>query len=106
MRWRQSFLDEVSQSLQRLGLTACPVCGLADSLGVGHLPVLLNDGGFPSRPHDCSLVEDCGGDLTFAVRVECSACGHLMLFNALRFRTADEKIIMTKGPDGECQLGQ
>jgi ribosomal protein L37E len=113
MRWRQSFLAEVSQSLRRLGLTACPVCGLADSLGVGHLPVLLNDGGFPlndggfpSRPHDCSLAEDRCGDLTFAVRVECAACGYLMLFNALRFRTADEKIIVPEGPDEECQLGE
>jgi ribosomal protein S27AE len=106
MRWRQSFLDEVSQSLQRLGLKACPVCGLADSLGVGRLPVLLNDGGFPTRPHACSLTKDCDGDLTFAVRVECGACGYLMLFNALRFRTADEKIIAAEGADGEGQLAE
>ena len=46
MRWRQSFLVEVSQTLRQLGLAACPVCGLADSLSVGHLPVLLVGGGF------------------------------------------------------------
>ena len=40
MRWRQSFIDEVSQALQQLGLRACPVCGSAESLSItqtGHL---------------------------------------------------------------------
>lgn len=88
MRWRQSFLAEVSQALRQLGLTACPVCGLADSLDVSHFPGLLFDGGFPAD-----------GDLTFAVRMECNACGHLMLFNSQRFRTADEKIMVADGPE-------
>ena len=107
MRWCQRFQAEVSQSIQQLGLKACPVCGLADSLGVGHLPVLLNDGGFPPRAHDDSRGEDCDADadLTLAVRIECAACGYLMLFNALRFRNADEKIIVPEETD-EGQLGQ
>ena len=94
MRWRQSFLAEVSQTLRLLGLTACPVCGLADSLDVGHLPELLFDGGFTPRTGDHCWGEDGDGDLTLAVRIECNACGYLMLFNAQRFRTADEKIIV------------
>jgi hypothetical protein len=72
------------------------VCGLADSLAVGHFPVLLDDGGFPPRSHDHSLGDR---DLTFAVRIECPACGYLMLFNAKRFRTADEKIIVPEGTE-------
>lgn len=103
MRWRPSFLAEVLQSLRQFGLAGCPVCGLADSLGIGHLPVLLLDGGFPSGTDDNSLGED--GDLSFAVRIECNACGYLMLFNAQRFRTADEKIIVAEGTEQEGQLG-
>jgi hypothetical protein len=106
MRWRQSFLAEVSQSLRQLGLTACPVCGLADSLEAGHLPVLLVDGGFPPGTDDNSLGEDGDGDLTFSVRIECNACGYLMLFNAQRFRTADEKIILPERTKQEGQLGE
>lgn len=101
MRWRPSFLAEVSQSLQQLGLKACPVCGLVDSLGVGHLPVLLFDGSFPPRTDDDPPVGDCESDLTFAVRIECTACGYVMLFNAQRFRTADEKIVMPEQADEE-----
>ena len=33
------------------------------------------------------------GDLTFAVRIECATCGHLMLFNAQRHRNGDAKIL-------------
>ena len=105
MRWRESFLAEVSHSLRQLGLTACPVCGLADSAGISPWPVLLVDGGVPPCPDEHPLGEDCGGDLTFAVRIECAACGYLMLFNALRFRTAHEKIIVPEGTEGD-QLGE
>jgi hypothetical protein len=105
MRWRESFLAEVSQSLRQLGLRACPVCGLADSVDIGPLPVLLVDGGVPPCTDEHPLGEDRGGDLTFAVRIECAACGYLMLFNALRFRTANEKILVLEGTEGD-QLGK
>lgn len=75
------------------------MCGLADSLDLGHLPVVLADGGCPPWAHDHSLDEDCDGDLAFAVRIECAACGYLMLFNAQRFRIADEKIIVLEETD-------
>ena len=45
-------------------------------------PVFLADGRSPAEP---------GADLTFAVRVECGTCGHVMLFNAQRYRTGDER---------------
>ena len=106
MRWCPSFLAEVSQSLWQLGLKACPVCGLADSVDIGALPVLLVDGGLPPRTNDHPLGEDRGDELTFAVRIECAACGYLMLFNALRFRTANEKIIVAGGTDEGDQLGE
>jgi hypothetical protein len=106
MRWRESFLAEVSQSLRQLGLKACPVCGLADSVDIGPSPVLLVDGGVPPCTDDHPPGEDRDGDLTFAVRVECAACGYLMLFNALRFRTANEKIIVAGGTEEGDQLGE
>lgn len=85
-------MTEVFESLQQLGLRACPVCGSAESLNMSPLPVVLLDGGFPSEAEDLNSEEECG-DLTFSTRVECGTCGHLMLFNAQRFRTGDEKII-------------
>jgi ribosomal protein S27AE len=98
MRWRQSFMAEVSDTLQRLGLRACPVCGSLESLDMSHFPVFLADGRSPAEP---------GDDLTFAVRVECGTCGHVMLFNAQRYRTGDEKILMLGlTEDEESSLGE
>jgi hypothetical protein len=97
MRWRPAFMAEVSETLQRLGLRACPVCGSLESLDMSHFPVFLADGRFPAEP---------GTDLTFAVRVECDTCGHVMLFNAQRYRTGDEKILMLGlNEDEESSLG-
>ncbi len=92
MRWRRTFLTEVFESLQQLGLRACPVCRSAESLDMSPFPVVLFDGDFPSEAEALNSGEE-RGDLIFSVRVECSTCGHLMLFNAQRFRTGDEKII-------------
>jgi hypothetical protein len=94
MRWRQTFMAEVSESLQQLGMRACPVCGSTESLSMSPFPVLLVDGEFPPDADDLPLGEDRDGDLTFAIRVECITCGHLMLFNAERYRTGDDKIIV------------
>jgi len=94
MRWRQTFMAEVSESLQQLGMRACPVCGSTESLGMSPFPVLLVDGEIPPDADDLPLGEDRDGDLTLAIRVECITCGHLMLFNAERYRTGDDKIIV------------
>jgi hypothetical protein len=104
MRWRQSFIAEVSQALQLLGLGACPICGSADALGIGRLPAFLLDGGPPPEGEDAPLGEDHDYDLTFAVRIECTACGYLMLFNAIKFRTGDEPILVRDRADEEDQL--
>ena len=102
MRWRQSFMAEVAETLQHLGMKACPVCGSAESLSMGRFPTLLVDGSLPSDAGNLSP-EERGGDLTFAVRVECATCGHLMLFDSRRYRTGDEKI-MEATRDEERQL--
>jgi Zn ribbon nucleic-acid-binding protein len=99
MRWSPSFTDEVIEALEQLGMRACPVCGSADSLGMSPFPVLLVDAG-PSRDDGASRGEERSeGDMTFAVRVECATCGHLMLFNSLRFRTGDQKIMVRELTD-------
>jgi len=84
-------MTEVFESLLRLGLRACPVCGSAESLSMSPFPAILVDGEFPLDPD--ALPEEEGGDLTFAVRIECTTCGHLMLFNAQRYRTGDVRIL-------------
>jgi hypothetical protein len=103
MRWRQSFIAEVSQALRQLGLRTCPVCGSAEALGMGRFPVFLLDGGLPSDGDDVSLGKDHDHDLTFAVRIECTACGYLMLFNALKFRTGDERILVRERAEEKGQ---
>ena len=104
MRWHQSFIAEVSQALQQLGLRACPICGSADALGIGRFPVFLLDGGPAPDRDDLALGEDHDYDLTFAVRIECSACGHIMLFNAQKYRTGDEQILVRDRAEEEGQL--
>ena len=101
MRWCQSFIAEVSQALQQLGLRTCPICGSADALSIGRFPAFLFDGGPPPDADDLSLGEDHDYDLTFAVRIECTACGHLMLFNALKYRTADEPVLVRERAEEE-----
>ena len=106
MRWRQAFMAEVFETLQQLGLRACPVCGSAESLAMSHFPVLLVDGRFPPEGDALPLGDDREGDLTFAVRIECTTCGHLMLFNAQRHRSGDEKILVPeKAEDNESPFG-
>lgn len=72
------------------------MCGSLESLEMSEFPVFLADGRFPAEP---------GADLTFAVRVECGTCGHVMLFNAQRYRTGDEKILMLT-EDEESSRGE
>src|SRR5437879_11701821 len=93
MRWRQAFMAEVHQSLQQLGMRACPVCGSAESLGMSPFPVLLVEGRFPADADDLPLGGERDGDLTFAARVGCAPCGYLMLFDSSRYRTAEEKLL-------------
>ena len=76
------------------------MCGSEESLSMGQCPVLLVDGGIPPDADAVAPRENSDGDLTFAIRVECTTCGHLMLFNAQRFRSADDKILVSgRGED-------
>ena len=106
MRWTQCFIAEVSQALQQLGLRACAVCGSAEALGIGRFPVFVVEGGPPLHGDDPPLGEDHDYDLTFAVRIECTACGHLMLFNSTKYRTGDEPILVRDRTEEEGQLPQ
>jgi hypothetical protein len=106
MRWRPTFMAEVTTTLQQLGLKTCPVCGSAKPLDMSCFPVLLVDGRFPPAVDVLAPGEHPGGDLTFAVRLECPTCGHLMLFDAQRYRTGDEKILVGDViEDGDGQPG-
>jgi hypothetical protein len=51
--------------------------------------VLLTDAGpVPGRG------EEQLDDITVAVKAECTACGHWMLFDSLKFRTGQERIML------------
>ena len=104
MRWRQAFIAEVSRALQQLGLRACPVCGSADALSIGRFPAFWLDGGPPLGRDDLLLGEDDDYHLTFAIRIECTTCGHLMLFNAEKYRTGEEPILERERAEEEGQI--
>lgn len=70
------------------------MCGSTESLSLDRCPVVLIDADFPPEEDDYGVGEARDGDMTFAVRVECATCGHLMLFNSERYRTGDEKIMV------------
>jgi hypothetical protein len=94
MRWHRSFLAVVGQRLQQLGVRACPVCGRADSLRVSPFPVLLtNEGPVPGAAARARPREPFD-DITAAVKTECAACGHRMLFDSLKFRTGPDRIML------------
>ena len=99
MRWRKAFMAEVDKVLHQLGMRACPVCGSAQSLTMSPFPILLVDAGFHRGAGDINSAQQHDGDVTFAVRVECAICGHLLLFNAQKYRTGDEKILVSEPTD-------
>jgi hypothetical protein len=96
MRWHHSFLAAVGQRLRQLGLRTCPVCGPADSLRVSPFPVLLTDAG-PAPARGREQLDD----ITVAVKAECAACGHWMLFDSVKFRTGQERIMLFEVDEDE-----
>ena len=107
MRWRNAFMAEVAQTLVQLGIRPCPVCGAVRSLTMSPFPVLLVDAGIPGHADSGSDRPDHDGDVTFAVRLECASCGLLLLLNAQKYRSADEKILVADLTDEhERQLGE
>lgn len=95
MRWRKTFLAEVTERLLTLGYKGCPVCGASnDSIVVHRLPVILVCGDFPPAMGGGPLSRDPDRQLAFAVRIECALCGHIMLFNAQKYRSGDEQVLV------------
>jgi hypothetical protein len=98
MRWRPTFISEVSRTLEQLGMKICSVCGSADSLDISPFPVILVDCRAPSSaamPLDGAE----GDEMIFAIRAECLICGHLSLFNSEKYRNGDEKILVGERND-------
>ena len=61
----------------------------------------LVDGEFPPKVGGLPLEADFDRQVTFAVEIECTTCGHIMLFNAERYRTGDEAIMVAGLTDEE-----
>src|ERR1700741_1101188 len=101
MRWHRSFLTGVGRRLQQLGLRACPVCGRADSLRVSPFPVLLTDAGPVPGAAAPAPAQEQVDDITAAVKAECAVCGHWMLFDSLKFRTGQERIVLFEADEEE-----
>lgn len=106
MRWRQAFMFEVLVALRQLGMQACPVCRSTDTLSVSPFPTIISEAKASPGTDGLLSWEEPGIDVTFAVRVECTTCGYLMLFNSRQYRTAEEKILeLQAGEEHESQPG-
>lgn len=101
MRWRKTFIAEVTERLLSLGYRGCPVCGASDSILVHRLPVLLICGDFPPAMGGGPIAKDPDRQMGFAVRIECGLCGHMMLFNAQNYRGGDEQVLVAGLTDEE-----
>ena len=78
-----------------------PVCGRADSLRVSPFPVLLTDDGPVPGAAARARAPEPWDDITAAVKAECTACGHWMLFDSLKFRTGAERITLFEVDEDE-----
>jgi hypothetical protein len=87
--------------LQQLGLRACPVCGQADSPRVSPFPVLLTDDGPIPGAAAPAPAQEHFDYVTAAVKAECAACGHWMLFDSLKFRTGQDRITLLEVDEEE-----
>src|ERR1700745_2403990 len=101
MRWHRSFLAAVGQRLQQLGLRACPGCGRADSLRVLPFPASVAGPGLCPAPAAPAPLQEHFDDITAAVKAECAVCGHWMLFDSLKFRTGQERIMLFEADEEE-----
>jgi hypothetical protein len=87
-RWRTTFLDETFKHLGLLGLESCPVCHTSS----------WSMAKWPSFGFSGDLLPSIDGTPTgpmvdLFVRVDCTTCSYVMLFDSERFRTDDEKIL-------------
>src|ERR1700741_4374863 len=101
MRWHRSFLAAVGQRLQQLGLRACPGGGREASRPLSPFPVLLADAGPAPGPAAPAPLQEHFDDITAAVKAECAVCGHWMLFDSLKFRTGQERIMLFEADEEE-----
>jgi hypothetical protein len=91
MRWRKTFLIEMYDHLQRLGLSRCAVCGSDDLLPHRYPHVVFISG----LPPTVTGVPDPEANVEYLVRIECQRCGYVLMFDAEKFRTGDEPITVT-----------
>lgn len=76
MKWARPVLEEMTTRIAQMGLDHCSVCGTG-TLGVLERPIVANMGGIPGGKS-----EDSGTNILFWIGVECSVCGHVMLFES------------------------
>ena len=100
MRWRQTFIAEVSQALQQLGLRACPVCGSAEGLGIGRFPAFWS----PTDDRDDQGIKIAGvfGDLhqprpSAAFRLAVNGCYRALQHPWQQAQTADDPVDSRRG---------
>ena len=101
MRFRKKFIGEVTGHLAQFGLKSCPICG-GEVLTVDRRPTLLSVGGVHHEPDDPR--RDPEANVIFALKVQCEACGHVLLFDSERHRGGDDKIFFKGSLEDEAKF--
>lgn len=95
----KKFTREMVDAVTALGLLTCLVCG-SEALTANRKPTLLLVGGLASGSGDPP--NDPGANVIYGFTVQCSVCGHILLFDLENHRGPDEPVPIRGGhPDPE-----
>lgn len=97
-RFRKKIRREISDRIVAFGLTECPVCN-GTTLSVSPYPVMVSYGGIHYEKGDPR--HDAEANVNYMLKVECSICGYVMLFNSEQHRGPDEKTLVAAGFDDQ-----
>ena len=86
-------MRSLSERLQQLGLECCPVCN-STQLEVDRRPAIVQLGAI--EPLGQASSPDA--DIVYALRVVCTLCGHMLLFDSEQHHHGDEPVLI-EGPD-------
>jgi|HubBroStandDraft_4_1064222.scaffolds.fasta_scaffold611798_1 hypothetical protein len=91
MLWRQDTVDEIADKLNKLGLSACSVCGSPTALHADRRPIVMSIGGvaWVSPEAVAPPRREPSTNIVFMVRVACDVCGHTLLFDSESFFGGD-----------------
>jgi hypothetical protein len=95
MRFTEKFIREMWDNLERMGLaSACTVCGSNEAGSTDGQLIRRR-----ARPVGDPTPRRPDANLEFLLRRECTACGHVSIFDVQRHRGPHEETIVPGGAE-------